>query len=515
MIKDNQDNVLLTTVGIGSPREGLDFFPLSVDFVEKYYASGKIGGNRFQRREGRPSEQAILTSRLIDRPIRPLFPNDTRNEVQIISTILSANSQSDFGYAGITGASLSILLSGVEGFEGPVSGVRLAYDSTSDSFVFDPSFDLIESSILDITVAGTRDAIVMVESECREATSELMIRAFSEAHEMIRTLCEAQEAFVEEYKKVFAITPKPLDLSHADTEWKSSAQRFLEDEDRMSQLYHQGKKDFDSIYEALFAEFDSMYVSPESDDGKTGDRKKAFHHAVKSLMRSRVLSTKDRLDGRKNNEVRPLNVSVGVLPRTHGSALFERGMTQVLSVTTLGGPSDVMIVDDMFEEEEKRYIHHYNFPPYAVGETRPLRATGRREVGHGRLAEKALLAVLPKEDEFPYIMRVVSETLTCNGSSSMASVCGSSLSLMDAGVPIRRSVAGIAMGMIYDETSHDFIILSDIQAQEDFLGDMDFKIAATSEGITALQMDCKIPELTVDMIKSIFVQAHDGLATIR
>lgn len=335
MIKDDRDNVLLTTVGIGSPREGLDFFPLSVDFVEKYYASGKIGGNRFQRREGRPSEQAILTSRLIDRPIRPLFPNGTRNEVQIISTILSANSESDFGYAGITGASLSILLSGVEGFEGPISGVRLAYSQERDAFIFDPSFAEIESSILDITVAGTKDAIVMVESECREAPSDLMIRAFSEAQEMINALCEAQEIFVKEYSKVFAITPKALDLSHADEDWGLAAKQFLEESDRMAQLYHQGKKDFDTVYDALFSEFDGTYTSPESDDGATSARKKAFHHAVKTLMRSRVLMTKERLDGRTSEEVRPLNVSINLLPRTHGSALFERGMTQVLSVATL------------------------------------------------------------------------------------------------------------------------------------------------------------------------------------
>lgn len=310
VIRDDQDNVLLTTVGIGNPREGLDFFPLSVDFVEKYYASGKIGGNRFQRREGRPSEQAILTSRLIDRPIRPLFPNGTRNEVQIISTILSANSGSDFGYAGITGASLAILLSGAEGFEGPVSGVRLAYDAQSDQFVFDPSFELLSTTPLDITVAGTHEAIVMVESECREAPSDLMVRAFNEAHELIKILCNAQEAFVREYRQAFDIPVKLLERSHADEHWGSLAKRFLSDSDRMGQLYHQGKKDFDTVYDTLLEEFDTTLMSEEEESDARSERKKAFHHAVKSLMRARVIETQERLDGRSPSEVRPLRIDV-------------------------------------------------------------------------------------------------------------------------------------------------------------------------------------------------------------
>jgi polyribonucleotide nucleotidyltransferase len=525
-ISDNQGNLLLTTVGIGNAREGIDFFPLSVDFVEKYYASGKIGGNRFQRREGRPSEQAILTSRLIDRPIRPLFQDGTKSEVQIISTILSAASAGDFGFAGITGASLAILLSKAQWFEGPVAGVRIAINPTDGSFLFDPSFEELARSPLDLTLAGTLDAIMMVESEAKEVSSEMMMRAFEYGHELIKQICREQLAFVVLFDQSYKVDQIILDRHSIAPDLMEVARDFLEEEGRMNELYNIGKKDFEDVYEGFVDTFiltyreqqilDQAEQSDETiiEEKSDKDLKKALHYSVKQLMRTKVITENKRLDGRRPDEVRPVLTEAWYLPRTHGSALFERGMTQVLSIATLGGPSDAMTIDDMFEEEEKRYIHHYNFPPYATGETKPLRGTGRREVGHGRLAEKALLAVLPSEEEFPYIIRVVSETLTCNGSSSMGSVCGSSLALMDAGVPIKASVAGIAMGMIYDETTLQYTILSDIQAQEDFLGDMDFKVAATKNGITALQMDCKIAGLTTEMVAEVFAQAKESLKVI-
>ncbi len=481
VIKDEAGNFLLTTAGIGNPKDG-DFFPLTVEYQEKYYASGKIGGNRFQKREGRPSEAAILNSRLIDRPIRPMFPKGTRTDVQIISTIMSSTGESDFGFFGITGASLALLLSGVVGFEGPIAGVRISADDFGN-FLFDPSFEILEKSSLDLTIAGTADTITMVESQGKEVDNDTMIRAFEFGQKIITELCHAQNDFLAKYKSVHALPEVTLAIAEENPEIATFVQNNISQAD-IDALYGLGKIEFhDAIgevveniaikYANIFTEnisdFDDAKNILEENSISISEIADEIKSIVKSDMRAKILAGGGRLDGRNPAEVRPVSTDVAILPRTHGSGLFERGVTQVLSVTTLGGPSDIQIVDDMYEEDLKRYIHHYNFPPYSVGEVRPLRGVGRREVGHGRLAEKALEPVLPSEEEFPYMIRVVSETVTCNGSSSMASVCGSTLSLMDAGVPIKAMVAGVAMGMIFDEETGKYVILSDIQAQEDFL----------------------------------------------
>ncbi|MBX9809148.1 polyribonucleotide nucleotidyltransferase [Candidatus Gracilibacteria bacterium] len=512
VIEDGMGNFLLTTCGIGNPKDG-DFFPLTVEFQEKYYAAGKIGGNRFMKREGRPSEASILNSRMIDRPIRPMFPKGTRTDTQIISTIMSSSGLSDFGWYGITGASLSVMLAGVTEFEGPVAGVRIASDE-SGNFIFDPTFDQIEKAHLDLTVAGTLDAITMVESQGSEVSNELMVRAFEYAHAIIKTLCHAQIDFVNEYKEIHALPTTTLTVGETDESVISSVASIVTDAD-IRLLYGLGKLEFhDALHDLVETVAEKIGYDKESNTPKMGDIADSVKDMVKTHMRKTVIETRTRLDGRATDEVRPVRASAPILPRAHGSTLFERGVTQVLSVTTLGGPGDIQLIDDMFEEDTKRYIHHYNFPPFSVGEVKPLRGVGRREVGHGRLAEKALEPVLPNAIDFPYMMRVVSETTTCNGSSSMASVCGSTLALMDAGVPLKAMVAGVAMGMIYEEETGRYEILADIQAQEDFLGDMDFKVARTDKGITALQMDCKIAGLSMEVIKKVFDQSIDATGYI-
>ncbi len=505
VIQDEVGNYLLTTCGIGNPKDG-DFFPLTVEFQEKFYATGKIGGNRFMKREGRPSEASILNSRMIDRPIRPMFPKGTRTDTQIISSIMSSSGLSDFGWYGITGASLSVMLAGVTEFEGPVAGVRIASDEAGN-FIFDPTFDQIATAHLDLTVAGTLDAITMVESQGSEVSNELMVRAFEYAHDIIKTLCHAQLNFVEEYKQIHVLPTVTLTVWEIDISTQEKVQNIITEDD-IRLVYGLGKLEFHDAMHALVEEVaEKLEYNKESNTPKMGDIADSVKWVIQNHMRKTILETRTRLDGRRCDEVRPVRASAPILPRAHGSALFERGVTQVLSVATLGGPGDIQLVDDMFEEDTKRYIHHYNFPPFSVGEVKPLRGVGRREVGHGRLAEKALEPVLPKQVDFPYMMRVVSETTTCNGSSSMASVCGSTMALMDAWVPITAMVAGVAMGMIYDEDTGKYEILADIQAQEDFLGDMDFKVARTDKGITALQMDCKIAGLSMGVITEVFAKS--------
>lgn len=512
VIKDEYGNFLLTTTGVGNPKDW-DFFPLSCEYQEKYYASGKIGGNRFMKREGRPSETAILNSRVIDRPIRPMFPKGTRTEVQIISTIMSSSGLSDFGWYGITGASLSVMLAGVKEFEGPVAWVRIASDEAGN-FIFDPTFEQIESAHLDLTVAGTLDAITMVESQWNEVSNELMVKAFEYAHVIVKELCSAQKDFLAEYRKIYALPETMLTVWEADNDTVTKIQNTVT-EDEIKSLYGLGKLEFHDALHTLVEEIaEKLEYDKETNTPKMGDIADSVKDMVKSDMRKTVLTTRTRLDGRGTDEVRPVRATAPILPRTHGSALFERGVTQVLSITTLGGPSDIQLIDDMFEENTKRYIHHYNFPPFSVGEVKPLRGVGRREVGHGRLAEKALEPVLPDQTDFPYMIRVVSETTTCNGSSSMGSVCGSTMSLMDAWVPLKAMVAGVAMGMIYDDETGKYEIIADIQAQEDFLGDMDFKIARTPKGITALQMDCKIAGLSMEIIEQVFEKSVDACGYI-
>lgn len=516
VVRDEEGNYLLTTAGIKEEvNESASFFPLSVEFQEKYYATGKIGGNRFMKREGRPSEAAILNSRLIDRPIRPMFPKGTVNDIQIISTIMSSSGTSDYGFYGITGASLALKLAGITEFEGPVAGVRIALLADGTTFKFDPSIDDLTTALLDLTVAGTDDAITMVESQGKEVDESVMIRAFEFAHALVRDLIKAQNDFIALYHSVHPIAEKKLFAVADKTELKDKIDALITDE-RITKLYHLGKTDFHHALVALEDEM-KLALAPADESEAFADRdiEEAVYAIVKKHMRKNILEKGLRLDGRKATEVRPIRGTFGVLPRVHGSALFQRGITQALTIATLGGPGDIQIIDDMFEENTKRYIHHYNFPPFSVGEVRPLRGVGRREVGHGRLAEKALEPVLPSLEKFPYFIRMVSEITTCNGSSSMASVCGSTMAMMDAGVPITALVSGVAMGMIYDDETGKFIVLSDIQAQEDFLGDLDFKVARTDKGITALQMDCKIAGLSMEVVAQVFAQAKDSLAFIR
>ena len=512
VISDEVGNFLLTTTGIGNPKDG-DFFPLTVEFQEKFYANGKIGGNRFMKREGRPSEASILNSRMIDRPIRPMFPKNTRTDTQIISTIMSSSGLSDFGWYGVTGASLSVMLAWVKEFEGPVAAVRIASDEAGN-FIFDPTFEEITAAHLDLTVAGTLDAITMVESQGFEVSNELMVRAFEYAHSIIRDLCTAQKDFLSEYTKIHALPETTITIIDTDPEVIEKVKNIVTEEEVIA-LYNLGKLEFhDALHDLVEIVAARIWYVKETNTPKIGDIADSVKKVISTHMRKTDLETRKRLDGRRTDEVRPVRSTAPILPRTHGSALFERGVTQVLSITTLGGPSDIQLVDDMYEEDTKRYIHHYNFPPFSVWEVKPLRGVGRREVGHGRLAEKALEPVLPAQSDFPYMIRVVSETTTCNGSSSMASVCGSTMSLMDAGVPIKAMVAGVAMGMIYDEESGRYEILADIQAQEDFLGDMDFKVARTKKGITALQMDCKIAGLSMEVIKEVFEKSVDAIGYI-
>ena len=507
-ISDADGNILLVTAGF--KEEGLnekaDFFPLVVDYQEKYYATGKIGGNRFMKREGRPTDAATLTSRLIDRPIRPMFPKGIINDTQILATVLSSDNSKELGSWGITGASLSLLMAGAP-FEWPVAGVKIAL-MNDGSYIYDPTFEDEKVARLTLLIAGTLDAITMVEAGANEISEQEMLDALVYAHKIIVELCNAQNDFIEKYEKRFGIATPKVAFNLPDSTLYHKVQDFLSQQ-KLECLYNKGKKEFQYELDNLDIEV-TEFLKQEGDVEEDGDSSfvgAMVYKRVKEIMRKNILENEKRLDGRKLDEVRHVSSETGLLPRTHGSGMFQRGITQVLSIVTLGGPEDEQIVDGMHKETFKRYLHHYNFPPYSVGEVRMMRWVGRREVGHGRLAERALEAVLPSEENFPYVVRVVSEVTTCNGSSSMGSVCGSTLALMNAWVPIKSPVSGVAMGMIYDEDSGNYKILSDIQAQEDFLGDMDFKVARSKNGITAMQMDVKIKGLKMQVFEEAFAQA--------
>ncbi|MDD2486776.1 MAG: polyribonucleotide nucleotidyltransferase [Candidatus Gracilibacteria bacterium] len=515
VISDEEGNYLLTTAGISENiKKGIDFFPMTVEYQEKFYATGKIGGNRFMKRESRPSEVAVLNSRLIDRPIRPMFPKGTVNEVQIISSIMSSSGISDYGFYGVTGASLALMLSGSTEFEGPVSGCRVIVDK-DDNLKFDPTFEDLLICKLDLTIAGTVDAITMVESQGQEVDDKTVLKAFDFAHAIVKEICAAQTDFVAEYSKIHSLPKSKIVSKSLSKELYQKIESYITLE-KMSPLYHVSKMEFHDEMHKLGEETRLwLGYSEDTEEMTLGEIEECVYKVIKKHMRKNVLGNKLRLDGRKTDEVRPVRGEFGILPRAHGSALFQRGITQALTIATLGGPGDIQLIDDMFEQSEKRYIHHYNFPPFSVGEVRPLRGPGRREIGHGRLAEKAIEPILPNLEDFPYFIRCVSETLTCNGSSSMGAICGSSMALMDAGVPIKNIVSGVAMGMIYDDETGNYEILSDIQAQEDFLGDMDFKIAGSVKGITALQMDCKIKGLSMEVIAKVIAQSKSALDYIQ
>ncbi len=492
-------SVLCTVVGAKEAVEGQGFFPLSVHYQEKAYAAGKIPGGFFKR-EGRPSEKETLTSRLIDRPIRPLFPNGFLNEVQVVCTVLSANKNVDPDIAAMIGTSAALAISGVP-FNGPIGAARVGY-TQEDGYLLNPTYSAIVSSELDMVVAGTKDAVLMVESEANELPEDIMLGAVLYAHQELQAVIAAVEELARETAKPTWdwVTP-PVDeaLKAAVAELVAApiveAYRITDKQERYTKLGELRSQAVEAI-------------ATEESEYSADDVKKEFSKIEKTTVRSAVVAGEPRIDGRDNKTVRPIAVEVGVLPKVHGSALFTRGETQALVVSTLGSTRDAQIIDALEGERRDNFMLHYNFPPYSVGEAGRMGGTGRREIGHGRLARRGVGAVLPSEEEFPYTMRVVSEITESNGSSSMASVCGSSLALMDAGVPLKAPVAGIAMGLVKEENG--FAVLTDILGDEDHLGDMDFKVAGTADGVTALQMDIKIEGITEEIMEIALKQALDA-----
>jgi polyribonucleotide nucleotidyltransferase len=498
--------VFATATMSAHARPGIDFFPLSVDYEEKMYAAGRIPGSFF-RREGRPSEQAILIARVIDRPLRPLFPDDMRNEVQIIMTAFSHDQEHQVDMLGIIAASTALMISDVP-WNGPVAGVRIGL--IDGNLVVNPPISQMANSTLDLRVAGTEVAINMVECASNEVDEDTMLQALSLAHSSIQPVIAVIKQMQQEigkqkrdYEK--AVVNEALSQEVAERSRERVRQIIAEKTDR------QGRNEALDILRdevvAVYAERNEGLTDPE-EQIELGDARDAFSEVITSEVRRRIIEDGIRPDGRTYKEIRPLAAEVGIVPRVHGSGLFKRGQTQVLSIATLGTPRDAQELDGLSPEENKRYLHHYNFPPYSTGETTPLRGPKRREIGHGALAEAALRAMIPPEDAFPYTIRVVSEVLSSNGSTSMASVCGSTLSLLDAGVPLIRPVAGIAMGLIKE--GDKVAILTDIQGLEDHMGDMDFKVAGTERGITALQMDIKITGVTTEIMREALAQAREA-----
>ena len=491
------DTVVLVTATASKEAKDIDFFPLTVDYEEKMYAVGRIPGG-FVKREGRPPETAILHSRLIDRPIRPLFDKGCRNEVHVCATVLSVDQDNAPEICGMIGASAALALSDIP-WAGPIAGVRIG--RVNGSFVINPTVAQLEATDLNVVVAGTKDAILMVEGGAQEVAEDVLLDAIMTAHEEIKRIVSFQEEMVAVAGKEKRVLP-----THTlDEDVLAAVKEYAHDAlDKAVRCADKQQRDAqqDEVYADTRVHFDEIY--PDNMD----DVNMALEKMTKEIVRHMITVEKIRPDGRQLDEVRPISVRVGVLPRTHGSGLFTRGQTQVLNICTLAPLSEKQTIDGIGIETEKRYIHHYNFPSYSVGEARSSRGPGRREIGHGALAERALLAVLPSEEEFPYAMRLVSEVLESNGSSSMASVCGSTLSLMDAGVPIKAPVAGIAMGLVTQ--GEHYTILTDIQGMEDALGDMDFKVAGTAKGVTAIQMDIKISGLSREILKEALEQAHKG-----
>jgi polyribonucleotide nucleotidyltransferase len=497
ILRQGDSVVLSTAVMSKEPRVGVDFFPLTCDYEEKLYAVGKIPG-AFMRREGRPSETAILASRLTDRPLRPLFPDMFRLDVQVVSTVLSADQENDPTILSINGASTALTISDIP-WAGPVGAVRMGF--LDGALVVNPPTSRMADSDLDLVVAGTADAILMVEAGAKGVTEKTVVDALQMAHEAIKQLCAAQVELQQQIgKPKHQYTPPTYPEQVVEVVSEYLALRL--DQAAFGPNKAAREAATDELRKKTIAELGERF--PEHVDilGKLFDKK------LKDRVRERIVEEGVRIDGRGLKDVREITVEVGVLPRTHGSGLFTRGQTQALTIATLGSMSDKQKLDGLGLEEFKRYMHHYNFPPFSVGEARPLRGPGRREIGHGALAERALLAVIPSVDEWPYTMRLVSEILSSNGSTSMASVCGSTLSLMDAGVPIKAPVAGIAMGLVTRDGK--FAVLTDIQGVEDNLGDMDFKVAGTKDGITALQMDIKIKGLPHEILAQALEQAREA-----
>ena len=493
------DSVLLVTA-CASPtaREGIDFLPLTIDYEERLYAAGKIPGSFF-RREGRPTENATLAARLTDRPLRPLFPKGLHNEIQVIVTVLSADQENDPDILGIIGASTALCLSDIP-FDGPVSATRLGY--IDGEIVVNPTFAQLVDSRLDLVVAGTRDAIAMVEAGATEVSEEVIIEAVRKGQETNQQVIGMQDELI----GVAAKTKMTLPVSNkADEHLKERVALAVGDRLRSIIFANREKGERDGAMDVLEDEVKERL----GEDYPSNEISDAFEALVKQEVRSGIVDRSHRPDGRGPREIRPLSAEVSFLPRAHGTGLFSRGQTQVLTIATLGSMAEKQNLDTISPEDSKRYMHHYNFPPYSVGEVRRVGGPGRREVGHGALAERALLPVIPDEDEFPYTIRLVSETVSSNGSTSMASVCGSTLALMDAGVPIKAPVAGVAMGLVMADDGR-YAVLTDIQGVEDFLGDMDFKVAGTAEGITALQMDIKVKGITYAIMEEALQQAKEA-----
>ncbi len=498
-----KDTVVLATVCLAAePKEGMDFFPLMVEFEERFYAAGKISGSRFIKREGRPSDAAVLAGRKIDRPIRPLFPKSYRNDVQIIITALSYDGSINIDVLGTFAASAALMQTNAP-FKGPIASVNVGM--IDDKFVLNMDEDQQELSKLNLTFAATAERIMMIETEANEVSEEQVFEAMQFGHKAIQPLIQLQHKIAEDHSREVAAeaTEEKIVGVHAEVynlvaDKIKDAMVALDKQERESKLKSYEQEVLDSL--------DGAY--------KQIDIKNAFTKIVEKEIRRLILEKGIRPDGRGIEEIRPIGVEVGILPRPHGSALFTRGQTQALTVATLASPGFEQLIDTMEGESTKRFMHHYNFPPYSTGEVRPLRGTGRREVGHGYLAEKALKPMIPDSESFPYTIRLVSEILSSNGSSSMAATCGSTLALMDAGIPIKKPVSGIAMGLVTDEDISKYKVLMDLQGLEDFAGDMDFKIAGTSDGITAIQMDTKLTGLTYDIIRDTFAMAKKGRADI-
>lgn len=505
-IKSGDSMVLVTAVGSDTPREGIDFFPLSCEFQEKMYAVGRIPGG-YIKREGKPSDEATLNARMMDRPLRPLFPEGYKNDVQVVATVFSADENHDVGILSMVGSSIALGISNIP-FNGPTGSVSVGF--IDGKYIINPDSEQKEKSKLDLVVAGTKDAIMMVEAGASELSEEQMLEAILFAHEEIKNICEFIQEIIDE------VGVKKQEFINKDVDSKLKNEINEKYHERLKEaLQSPDKKTRDDDTQAVGDDIVAEYVN-EDDENHDEVKKEVieiFEILKKDIVRKLISVDKIRPDGRKMDEIRKLSAEVGYVPKVHGSGLFTRGQTQVLNIATLGSPKDIQYIDGLTDEEiTKRYIHHYNFPGFSVGEVGRFRSPGRREIGHGRLAERALEPVIPSSEEFPYVIRLVSEVLESNGSSSMASVCGSTLSLMDAGVPIKSPVAGIAMGLIKE--GDDYSILTDIQGLEDHLGDMDFKVAGTKEGITALQMDIKIDGINRDILSEALESAKKARLSI-
>lgn len=502
MVRYGDTVVNVTACASKEPRPDIDFFPLSCDYEEKMYAAGKIPGG-FIKREGRPSEKAILNSRLMDRPLRPLFPKGFFNDVQVVATVMSVDDDAPSEIAAMIGSSVALAISDIP-WEGPTGSVLIGM--VDGQFIVNPSLEQREASTMHLVVSGTKEAIMMVEAGAQEVPEDTILDAIMFAHEEIKKIVE----FIEEIVKEVGKPKMEIELYKVPEDIEATVREYAEDKMRAAIQTYDKMERLDNM-DAVEAETKEHFEEIYPDNGK--DIGNVLYTITKEQVRKMILDDGIRPDNRKRTEIRPIWCDTHVLPRTHGSGLFKRGQTQVLSVATVGPLSEAQTIDGINEQTEKRYMHHYNFPPYSVGEAGRMKSPGRREIGHGALAERALLPVLPSEEDFPYAIRVVSEVLSSNGSTSQASVCGSCLALMDAGVPIKAPVAGIAMGLIErveEDGSSKMAILSDIQGMEDFLGDMDFKVAGTAKGVTAIQMDIKVHGLSKEVLQNALKQAYEG-----